>query len=214
MEGDLLKRVARLWPRSCHPILLADRGLGTRDLFDLLDGLHGDWIIRSQGTTQVEIHPGVWVPLRALATQPVLRDLSVRYGQSSGDQAYPCRMVIGAEAGYSDPWFLVVSAGLRKATWPTRLITAATGQRFTTEGCFRDQKNDVYEGFQPRRSPMRHSRTLGSDAVNLRLDLLLAQCGRMGDGTRRKRSGWARQYRPGPPDPYLVALGPWGTPGG
>ena len=148
IEGDLLKRVARLWPRSCHPILLADRGFGTRDLFDLLDGLHGDWIIRSKGTTPVEIHPGVWVPLRALATKPVLRDLSVRYGKSYGDQAYPCRMVIGAEAGYSDPWFLVVSAGLRKATWPTRLITAAYGQRFTTEGCFRDQKNDVYEGFQ------------------------------------------------------------------
>ena len=50
IEGDLLTRVARLWPRSCHPILLADRGFGTRDLFDLLDGLHGDWIIRSQGT--------------------------------------------------------------------------------------------------------------------------------------------------------------------
>ena len=27
-------------------------------------------------------------------------------------------------------------------------MTAATGQRFTTEECFRDQKNDLYEGFQ------------------------------------------------------------------
>ena len=71
IERDLLKRVARLWPRSCHPILLADRGLGTRDLFDLLDDLQWDWIIRSKGTTHGEIRPGIWVPLRALATKPV-----------------------------------------------------------------------------------------------------------------------------------------------
>ena len=148
IESALLKRIARRWPRSCHPILLADRGFGTRDLFPVLDGLYWDWIIRSKGTTHGEIRPGVWVPLRALATQPVLRDLSVRYGQSSGDQAYPCRIVVGAEAGYSDPWFLVVSAGLRKGTWPARLITAATGQRFTPEECFRDGKNVLYEGFQ------------------------------------------------------------------
>ena len=73
IEGDLLTRVARLWPRSCHPILLADRGLYTRDLFDLLDGLHGDGIIRSHGTTPGEIPPGVWVPLRALAAAGVTR---------------------------------------------------------------------------------------------------------------------------------------------
>ena len=105
IEGDLLKRVVRLWPRSCHPILLADRGFGTRDLFDLLDGLHWDWIIRSKGTTHVEIHPGVWVPLRALATQPVLRDLSVRYGQSYGDQAYPAGWGSGPKRAIPTPGF-------------------------------------------------------------------------------------------------------------
>ncbi len=123
-------------------------------------------------------------------------------------------MVIGAEAGYSDPWFLVVSAGLRKATWPARFITAAYGQRFTTEGCFRDQKNDLYEGFQPRRGPMRHPGTLGSDAVGLCLDLLRAQRGRMGQGTGGERSGLASPSRPEPTDPCFMALGPWGTPGG
>ena len=148
--GLLLKRVAGEWPRSCHPILVADRGLGAIALFHALDALGWDWIIRGKGPTQVEVRPGVWLSLAALAAKkPVLRDLApVRYGKSSGDQAYRCRIVIWAEPGYSDPWFLLVSRGLRKSRWPARLITAAYGQRFTTEECFRDQKNDLYEGFQ------------------------------------------------------------------
>ena len=80
IESALIKRVARLWPRSCHPNLLADRGFGIRDLFDVLDGLQWDWIIRSKRTTHGEILPRVWVPLRALATKPILRDLSVPFG--------------------------------------------------------------------------------------------------------------------------------------
>ena len=54
-----------------------------------LDGLHRDWIIRRKGIMHMEIRPGVWVPLRARAMQPVLRDLSVRRGKSYGDQVYP-----------------------------------------------------------------------------------------------------------------------------
>ena len=114
-------------------------------------------LFASHGTIHGEIRRGVWVPLRALATQPVLRDLSVRYGQSSGDPAYPCRIGVGAEAGYSDPRFLVVSAGLRKATGPARLITAATGQRFTTKECFRDGKNVLYEGAKGKKMSRRVS---------------------------------------------------------
>ena len=114
-----------------------------------MDRLGWDWIIRGKGATRVEVRPGLWIPLATLAKhRPVLQDLlSVRYGQSYGDQAYRCRIVIGADAGYPDPWYWVVSAGLRGAIWPASLITAAYGQRFTTEECFRDQKNPLYEGF-------------------------------------------------------------------
>ncbi|MCL4318544.1 MAG: hypothetical protein M1596_01405 [Firmicutes bacterium] len=55
-------------------------------------------------------------------------------------------------------------ARLRKATGLARLITAAYGQRFTTEGYFRDQKNDLDEGFQldgiPLSTPERADRLL------------------------------------------------------
>ncbi len=130
IEIGLLKRVAGEWPRSCHPILLADRGFGTIELFPVLNAWGWDGIIRGKATTHVEVRPGVWLPLAAWAAKkPVLRDLApVRYGKSSGDQAYRCRIVIWAEVGYQDPWFLLVSRGLRKSRWPARLITAATGQ--------------------------------------------------------------------------------------
>ncbi|MCL4494350.1 MAG: hypothetical protein M1294_05980 [Firmicutes bacterium] len=66
-----------------------------------------------------------------------------------GDQAYRCRLVIGAEPGYSAPGFLLVSRGLRKSRWPARLMTAATGQRFITEERFRDQKLMCTKDFSP-----------------------------------------------------------------
>ena len=83
------------------------------------------------GTTRVEARPGVWIPLATLAKhRPVLQDLlSVRYGQSYGDQAYRCRIVIWADAGYPDPGYWVVSAGLRGAIWPASLITPEIGGR-------------------------------------------------------------------------------------
>ncbi len=77
IEIGLLKRVAGEWPRSCHPILVADRGLGAIALFHTLDTLGWDWIIRGKGSTQVEVRPGVWLSLAALAAKkPVLRDLA------------------------------------------------------------------------------------------------------------------------------------------
>ena len=149
-EIALVKRVAGLWLRSCHPILLADRGFGAQEIFEALDAWGWDWIIRVKGSTPSEIRPGVWRPLLLWAkSRPVLRDLlSVRYGKSYGKQAYRLRMVVWAQKGYPDPWYVAVSAGLSATTWPAPWITAAYGQRFTTEECFRDEKNDWYEGFQ------------------------------------------------------------------
>ena len=88
-EIALLKRVAGLWPRSCHPILLADRGFGAQEIFEALDAWGWDWIIRVKGSTPIEIRPGVWQTLLLWAkNRPVLRDLlSGRYGKSYGKQA-------------------------------------------------------------------------------------------------------------------------------
>ena len=122
-----------------------------------------------------------------------------------GDQAYRCRLVIGAEPGYSAPGFLLVSRGLRKSRWPARLMTAATGQRFTTEECFRDQKSDWYEGFQPRRGLVRHPGAWGPVLVGVCLGLLMVEWERMDQGTDRHRSGMACESREKPPNPCVVA---------
>ncbi len=146
IELDLCQRVAQFIPPTCHPILLADRGFATVDLFRALDALRWDWVIRTKGSVWVQ-SDGRWRPLYGYALdRPVLKDLpAVRYGRRYGKDAYPCRVIVYAEPGYPDPWDLVVSAGLTQ--WEPGRLVAAYGQRFTTEECFKDQKNDQYEGF-------------------------------------------------------------------
>ena len=109
----LVKRIAGLWTCSCHPILLVDRGLAAIELFHAWDHAGRVWIIRGKAATEAEIRPGMWVPLAIPAKRcPVWQNLlSVRYGQSYGDQAYRCRIVIWADTGYPDPGYWVVSTG-------------------------------------------------------------------------------------------------------
>jgi hypothetical protein len=54
---------------------------------------------------------------------------------------------MAADRQYREPWFLIGSAGLTPAAWPAARIVAAYGQRWTTEECFKDEKNDSNEGF-------------------------------------------------------------------
>jgi hypothetical protein len=146
MEVTLCQQVARWIPPACHPILLADRGFAAVELFRALDVLAWEWIIRTKGAVWIPSR-GRWRPLYGYAqNRPVLEDLpGVRSGRRYREHAYPCHVVVVAEVGYRDPWYLVVSAGLRD--WAAGRLVAAYGQRFTTEECFQDQKNDHYEGF-------------------------------------------------------------------
>ena len=146
IEVAWCQRVAAYIPPTCHPILLADRGFAAVDLFHALDALGWDWVIRTKGAVWIQ-SGGRWRPLYGYARErPVLQDVSpVRYGRRYRNNAYACRVIVYAESGYRDPWYLVVSAGLRD--WEAGRLIAAYGQRFTTEECFKDQKNDHYEGF-------------------------------------------------------------------
>ena len=51
IEIGLLKRVAGEWPRSCHPILVADREWEVLALFHAWDAWGWDGIIRNKGST-------------------------------------------------------------------------------------------------------------------------------------------------------------------
>ena len=57
------------------------------------------------------------------------------------DYAYRCRIVIGKDAGSPDPWYVVVSAGLRSTIGPAVLPhDRGLGPAAMREECFRDQK--------------------------------------------------------------------------
>ncbi len=148
-EIALCQRVAALISPTCHVILVADRGFASTELFRALDALHWDWIIRSKGTVWVQTEGQPWKSLSSWSHErPAHADLPrVRYGRRSHGGPYPCRIVVYGEPGHPDPWNLIVSAGLAPAQWPEERVVAAYGQRFTTEECFKDQKNDPYEGF-------------------------------------------------------------------
>ena len=49
IEVGLFNRIAGEWPRSCHPILVADRGLGAIELFHALDVWGWEGIVRGKG---------------------------------------------------------------------------------------------------------------------------------------------------------------------
>lgn len=148
-EIALCQRVATLIPPTCHVILLADRGFASTELFRAVDTLQWDWIIRSKGTVRIQVKGQPWTPLSLWSqSRPVHADLpAVHYGRQGHGGAYPCRIVVYGDVGHPDPWYLIVSAGITPAAWPWPRVVAAYGQRFTTEECFKDQKNDPYEGF-------------------------------------------------------------------
>ena len=144
-ERTLCERVARCLPATCRPILLADRGFATTHFFRFLDALGWDGIIRSKGNILVQ-WAARWVPLTILGkSRPVQRDERVFYAKAAEDGPYAGRFVVYADQNHSDPWFLMVSAGL--AERPTGAIVAGYGQRFTCEESYKDQKNDPGEGF-------------------------------------------------------------------
>ena len=144
-EETLCARVARLLPAACHPILLADRGFATGRFFRFLDALGWDWIIRSKGSVRIQ-WGHQWMLLSQLGHQrPLQFDGCVHYGQKAVGGSYAGRLVVYADTAHTDPWFLLVSAGLGDRPWGD--IVAAYGQRFTCEESYKDQKNDPGAGF-------------------------------------------------------------------
>lgn len=147
-EVALCQQVAAFVPVGCHVILLADRGFAAPTLFRALHRLGWSWIIRTKGSVKIGVG-GRRRPLYLWARQrPVLVDLpTVQYGSSRSDGIVSCRVVVYCDGKHTDPWYLVVSPDLAQADWPAARIVAAYGQRFTTEECFKDEKNDSDEGF-------------------------------------------------------------------
>ena len=180
----MCERVARCLPTTCRPILSADRGFATTRFFRFLDALGWDGIIRAKGNILVQ-WAGRWVPLTILGkSRPVQRDGQVFYAKAAEDGPYAGRFVVYADQNHSDPWFLMVSAGL--AERPTGAIVAGYGQRFIGEESYKDQKNDPGEGFP------RDCAKLGTAARWDRLGLVFAWASYW-----LNVAGWDREARDG-----------------
>lgn len=148
IELQLCQRIAPAIPPTCRPLLVADRGFAAPSLFRGLDDLGWQWIIRVKGSVSVKVE-GTWCPLYTLAlSRPAHSDFPfVDYGRRAASGSYTGRLVVYAETEHPDPWYLLVSPGLTASEFSTQAVIDAYGQRFTTEECFKDSKNNRGEGF-------------------------------------------------------------------
>ena len=117
-------------------VLLADRGFGDHKLYDFLQLLGWDFVIRFRGCIVVQNAAGEtrtaeeWVPANGRAT--MLRDVCV-----TGDRAKLPAVVVARAPKMKEAWCLATTLSTRKASEVVKLY----GKRFTIEETFRDEKN-------------------------------------------------------------------------
>jgi len=134
-EHATIDRISRAIAPDVAITLLADRGFGSQVLYQVLETLGWDYVIRFRGCIAVE-HEGAskpareWLPASGRATK--LADVHVTHDRT----AIPAIVVVH-DKRMKDPWFLATSLGSRRATEVVKLY----GRRFTIEETFRDQKD-------------------------------------------------------------------------
>lgn len=136
MEVGLLGVLKSVLPASVKQvIILADRGFGDVDLYDHIQELGFDFVIRFRGCITVTAPDGrsapasEWVPLGGRAR----RILNARV---TGQRHEVAAFVAVKQANMKEPWLLATS--LQYAA--TRTV-ALYGRRFTCEENFRDEKD-------------------------------------------------------------------------
>jgi hypothetical protein len=117
-------------------VLLADRGFGDQKLYETLQALGWDFVIRFRGRISVQNAAGetraadAWVPANGRAT--ILRNVHVT------DDRTPLPAVVVARARkMKEAWCLATTLSKRTASAVVKLY----GKRFTIEETFRDEKN-------------------------------------------------------------------------
>jgi hypothetical protein len=135
-EDACLRRLAEVLPAGTQATILADRGFADTKLFDFLDDLGFDYVIRLKGNTQVTAADGTtrpaakWVGQGGRARK--LRDAALTEARR------PVGAVVCVHAkDMKEPWCLVTSH--RDATAPQ--IIKLYSKRWTVEPSFRDTKD-------------------------------------------------------------------------
>ena len=136
-EYELVELLHEFIDADVEVILLADRGFGDHKLYDLLQLLGWDFVIRFRGcisvqSAAVETRAAEdWVPANGRAT--MLRKVAVTDDRSA---KIPAVVVVRAPK-MKEAWCLATTLSTRKASEVVKLY----GKRFTIEETFRDEKN-------------------------------------------------------------------------
>ncbi len=135
-EKDALRAFSAAVPDDVSVILLADRGFGSQDLYELLVELGMDFVIRFRGNITVESADGEvrlakdWVSVGGRAR--LLKDAMVTHRHTP----LPSLVFVKAKK-MKEPWCLASSL----AQVPAAQLINLYGRRFTIEEAFRDTKN-------------------------------------------------------------------------
>ena len=136
LEVGLLGVLKTVLPAQVEQVIvLADRGFGDVDLYDHIQDLGFDFVIRFRGGITVTASDGrsapasAWVPLGGRAR----RMLKVRVTGQRHDVA---AVVAVKQANMKEPWLLATSL-----CYAATRIVALYGRRFTCEENFRDEKD-------------------------------------------------------------------------
>jgi len=137
IEEAFVRLVVGLLPESPRAVLLFDRGYGRVPLFELLDELDVQYVVRVKG--DVWVHHGHYYSGR-LRGIPVAKGAQlwwprVRYHK---EKEYRVNLAITRNATAEEPWYLVTN--LKRASTAVRWYE----KRFKCEELFRDLKDQLH----------------------------------------------------------------------
>lgn len=185
LEDEVLMRLHEVVPAGVKVTILADRGFCDINLYEYLDRIEWNYVIRFRGTIHVTDSAGTTKPakewLHANGRARLLRDAEVTA------KRFPVGAVVAVHAKkMKDPWFLVTNRKDLNAAEVTKLY----GRRFTCEETFRDLKDPRYGlGLSQARitKPLRRDRLIFIAAIAHALLTLL--------GAASEATGYDRQLK-------------------
>jgi hypothetical protein len=135
-EYNLVEVLHEAIDKDVEVTLLADRGFGDHKLYEFLQLLGWDFVIRFRGCIAVENAAGetraaeAWLPANGRATM-------LRKARVTEDRAEVPAVVVVRAPKMKDAWYLATTLSHRKASEVVKLY----GKRFTIEETFRDEKD-------------------------------------------------------------------------
>lgn len=135
-EMAMIERLHGYLPKHIEVTLLADRGFGKVELYDLLELLGWDYVIRFRGAIRVGASEGESAPANDLVPKNG-RARMLTSATVTGKKSPVPAVVLVKKAGMKDSWCLATSL----ASASPQEVIKLYSKRFTIEEAFRDTKD-------------------------------------------------------------------------